>query len=65
MKTNPMLRAVDRKIAELLARQSALDGELALLRKLKEELAPLVRKRPARKTAPVLDQLHPSATHET
>jgi hypothetical protein len=53
MKTNPMLARLDRKISDVLGQQLELERQLVLLRKLREELAPLVRKRAkGRATAP-------------
>ncbi len=46
MKTNPMLRALDHKIAELIKQKAALEGQLDVLKATRSELAALVRRRP-------------------
>lgn len=48
MKTNPMLRALDHKIADIIRQRAALDGQLEVLKATRAELAALVRKRPGK-----------------
>lgn len=45
MKTNPMLRALDNKIAEIIKRKTELEGQLEVLRATRKELEQLVRRR--------------------
>lgn len=45
MKTNPMVRALDHKIADLIRQRSQIDGHLEVLKALRVELSGLVRKR--------------------
>ena len=45
MKTNPMLRALDHKIADIIRQRAALEGQLEVLKATRAELAGLVRKR--------------------
>lgn len=45
MKSNPMLKALDVKIAGVMTQQLELERQLAMLKNLRSELAPLVRKR--------------------
>lgn len=54
MKQNPMLKALDGKIAELEAQRAALAAQIDTLNETRAELAGLVRKRkPKQPTAAV------------
>jgi hypothetical protein len=45
MKINPMVRALDHKIADLIKQRSEIEGHLEVLKALRVEMSGLVRKR--------------------
>lgn len=58
MKTNPMIRSLDHKIADLIRRKTEIEGHLEVLKALRVELTGLVRRR---KPAPSVKAQEPTS----